>query len=486
MATIAFPATAEKSTRIKTEHARLGDPNRTMLEGVALPTAFQTVVDPTVVNMSMHQPTRPPPSANEGLDLYDVLNNPSSSRSAGQKATTSLPTTAQKSTRIKTEHAPLGDPGRTVLEGFGQSTALQTVINPTEVPGTQLKGMVSPSRAGNYPAHTPSIKPAAPSIKSTAPSWARSVLNKREDQKMASRQTAFASLTPAEKAKQNAWAQGVINRSIRCPQGFEWTRKDEHNGYLCAGESHFVTDDLIGEGKGGILLVPGGKMNHLEKWWGPYYPDPKKKQRFVYGGPQTGNHFSSLGPDWIEPKKSIYHWPKAWQIIGGLKGPVGNRADYPLLEQNLMQFWYSPIRIHREKSHGAILFLRKDKVKDSDPSRGSQSQVASPASPHRSHRDSHPRSPGSRHSAQPPYQRMMNVFGPPRSGFHYNNPFAAQYANAFFGLSGNAGPGLIPSAFPPNNNSGSQLRSEFPTIGNSHISRALHNWQNPASPSHRL
>ncbi|PMD18295.1 hypothetical protein NA56DRAFT_535987, partial [Hyaloscypha hepaticicola] len=102
----------------------------------------------------------------------------------------------------------------------------------------------------------------------------KSVLTKPGDQKMASRQTAFASLTPAEKAKQNAWAQGVLTRSLHCPRGFEWTRREEPNGlkgYLCAGESHFVTDDMVGEGKGGILIVPGGKMNHMEKWWGPYY-----------------------------------------------------------------------------------------------------------------------------------------------------------------------------------------------------------------------
>jgi hypothetical protein len=88
---------------------------------------------------------------------------------------------------------------------------------------------------------------------------------------------------------------------------------------------------------------------------------------------------------------------------------------------------------------------------------------------------------------------MINAFGSPPSGFHYNNPFAPQPANAPFGPSGNHGPGLIPSgipsafpAFPPNNNTGLQLRSEMETMSNSHISRTLRNWQNPASPRHRL
>ena len=143
-ATTAIPATAQKSTRIKTEYALLGDPNRTMLEGVSLPTAMQTVIERTR-SMFKHQPSQLPPAANEGLDLDKVMNNSSSSRHTNKKATTAIPATAKKSTRIKTEYAPLDDPGRTMLEGFRQSTAHETVFDPTEVPGTQLRGMVLPS-----------------------------------------------------------------------------------------------------------------------------------------------------------------------------------------------------------------------------------------------------------------------------------------------------------------------------------------------------
>jgi hypothetical protein len=368
----AFPATAQKSTRIKTEHAVLGDPGRTVLEGLAPPTAFQTVVGPTVVPVretiyktSKHKSTQPPPAANSGLNLDDIQN-------VHKQATTSFPATAQKSTRIKTERAPLGDPGRTVLEGLAPPTAFQTVVDPTVVPATQYKRMVPPSRGADYPAHTPSIHSAAPSTTSAAPNWAKSVFTKPEDQKMATRQTAYATLSPAEQAKQNTWAQSMINRSIRCPQGYDWNRNHQNpgpSGYQCAGGHHFVTDNLLAEGKGGVFLVQGGTM---EPWWGPYYPDPQNPERLVYGGPQTGHHSTSFGPDWIDPKTQTWHWPKLWQIVEDVKGPPGNEADYPLLEQGLELFFDTPRKID-SKSHGATLILRrKDTVNVPDSPHGWQ------------------------------------------------------------------------------------------------------------------
>ncbi len=381
--------------------------------------------------MSQHQRTRPPPAANAGLDLDDVVNNSSRSRSGNRRATTSFPATAEKSARIKTEHAPLGDPGRTVLEGYEAPTAIQTVITPTVVPGTQLRGLVPASQAGNYPAHTPTINPAAPSIKSPAPTWARNVLTKPDDQEMASRQTAFASLTPDEQVKQNTWAQGVIKRSIRCPKGYHWDREEEHKGYRCAGGYHFVTDDLLGEGKGGILLIPGGKRNKMEKWWGPYFPDPEQPDRFVYGGPETVNvNFSMFGPDWTEVKTSTWHWPKLWQIIEGLEGPPGNEADYPLLEQGLSSLWCRPMKLE-SKSHGATLVIKKDKVEAPDPSQGRQDRnvgsgsgggsgsemtgAVTPRSPSESRNKnfgSQLRSPGSHHSLPLSYHSNINAVGP--------------------------------------------------------------------------
>ena len=313
--------------------------------------------------MPKHESTPPPPAASKGLDLGDLINNISLSNNTRKQATTSFPATAQQSTRIKTEHAPLGDPGRTVLEGVAPPTAFQTVVDPTVVPGTGLRGMVPPSQGAGYPAHTPSMILAAPSIKSAAPNWARSVLTKPEDQKMASRQTAFATLSPAEQAKQNTWAQSIIGRSIQCPQGFDWERHHNNTGYQCAGKHHFVSDDLLAEGKGGVMLVPAGGRGDMERWWGPYYPDPKKPERLVYGG--SGNHSinSSFGPDWTEPKTETWHWPKLWQIFKGLKGPPGNEADYPLLEHNLALFFLMPVGI-RSSSHGATLVLRGDPADD--------------------------------------------------------------------------------------------------------------------------
>jgi hypothetical protein len=191
---------------------------------------------------------------------------------------------------------------------------------------------------------------------------------------MASRQTAFATLSPAEQAKQNTWAQSIIGRSIRCPQGYDWERHYKNTGYQCAGKHHFVHDYLLAEGKGGVLLVPAGGRGNMETWWGPYYPDPKKPERLVYGGSINDHHFSSsFGPDWTEPKNETWHWPKLWQIIGGLRGPPGNEADYPLLEQNLPYFFRTPIKIH-SSSHGVTLILRKDPA--ADPFEGWQNRGA--------------------------------------------------------------------------------------------------------------
>jgi hypothetical protein len=242
----------------------------------------------------------------------------------------------------------------------------------TAAPATQLKGIVPPSQGAGYPAHTPSIHSAAPSTTSAAPNWAKSVFTKPEDQKMASRQTAFATLSPAEQAKQNTWAQSMISRSIRCPQGYDWNRNHQNpgpSGYQCAGGHHFVTDNLLAEGKGGVFLVQGGTM---EPWWGPYYPDPRNPERLVYGGPLTGHHSTSFGPDWIDAKTQTWHWPKLWQIVEGVKGPPGNEADYPLLEQGLELFFNTPRKI-RSKSHGATLILRrKDTVNVPDSPHGWQ------------------------------------------------------------------------------------------------------------------
>jgi hypothetical protein len=552
-ATTSFPATAQKSTRIKTERAPLGDPGRTVLEGLAPPTAFQTVVRPTVVPVketiyktSKHKSTRPPPAANSGLNLDDLNNSPS--KHTHKQATTSFPATAEKSTRIKTELAPLGDPGRTILEGLALPTALQTVVDPTVVPATQykgmlppsqgagypahtpsmisatpsiksatpatqLKGMAPPSQGAGYPAHTPSMIPVAPSIKSAAPAtqlkgmmvppsqgagypahtpsihsaapsttsaapnWAKSVFTKPEDQKMATRQTAYSTLSPAEQAKQNTWAQSMINRSIQCPQGYDWNRNQQNQGYQCAGGHHFVTDELLREGKGGVLLIQGGSTH---PWWGPYYPDPQNPERLVYGGSQTGHHSTSFGPDWMDPKTSTWHWPKLWQIIEGVKGPPGNEADYPLLEQGLELFFNTPRRI-RSKSHGATLFLRrKDTVNIADSPHGWQYRNGSWAPPsgagsglsyaglrhspsklhtddfglqvisldtlhrkkdfQRSHSGSESRSsgspsnshssisssalssPGTRHSTPPRYSNDTNAFGASPSGYHPSNP----------------------------------------------------------------
>jgi hypothetical protein len=109
-------------------------------------------------------------------------------------------------------------------------------------------------------------------IASLAPPSTKSILVTPKDIHMASRQPNFATLTPKEQTEQNDWAQDMIKRVGACPENFEWVRRENPGGYQCEGGGHGITDELLAEGKGGI-------MAHATKKWGeskgPYYPDPE-------------------------------------------------------------------------------------------------------------------------------------------------------------------------------------------------------------------
>ncbi len=73
------------------------------------------------------------------------------------------------------------------------------------------------------------------------------------DVAMASRQVQYESLSPQDKQKQEEWAQEKIRSLGPCPEGFEWLRVP--GGYNCGGGSHWQSDELVAEGKGGFYML---------------------------------------------------------------------------------------------------------------------------------------------------------------------------------------------------------------------------------------
>jgi hypothetical protein len=89
---------------------------------------------------------------------------------------------------------------------------------------------------------------------------------------MASKQPNYATLTPQEKTEQDNWAQEMIKRVGACPENFDWVRRENPGGYQCEGGGHGITDELLAEGKGGIMVLATKKWGQSK---GPYYLDPE-------------------------------------------------------------------------------------------------------------------------------------------------------------------------------------------------------------------
>ena len=77
-----------------------------------------------------------------------------------------------------------------------------------------------------------------------------SLLRSSHDVKMTSRQTRIESLPPSERAAQEIWAHEQLKHfDGTCAAGYDWYRVK--GGYRCEGGRHFVSDELLAEGKGG-------------------------------------------------------------------------------------------------------------------------------------------------------------------------------------------------------------------------------------------
>ncbi|KAG9232630.1 hypothetical protein BJ875DRAFT_345895, partial [Amylocarpus encephaloides] len=68
--------------------------------------------------------------------------------------------------------------------------------------------------------------------------------------------------------EQEQWAQQRLSLASACVSGFAWGRVG--NGYRCCGENHYITDQLLAEGRGGFYTRADG-VGKSERWSGPLY-----------------------------------------------------------------------------------------------------------------------------------------------------------------------------------------------------------------------
>ncbi|MAD83713.1 MAG: hypothetical protein CL912_12195 [Deltaproteobacteria bacterium] len=83
------------------------------------------------------------------------------------------------------------------------------------------------------------------------------------DIEMAAKQTQIAELTGQELEEQEKWAfEKLKAHAGTCPAGFAWGRwtieecgeQVRLDGYRCRGGSHFVSHEMVAEGKGGVMM----------------------------------------------------------------------------------------------------------------------------------------------------------------------------------------------------------------------------------------
>ncbi|TVY92724.1 hypothetical protein LAWI1_G001562 [Lachnellula willkommii] len=79
------------------------------------------------------------------------------------------------------------------------------------------------------------------------------------ESRMATRQTQYQQLPAQEQQEQEQWAQSRLSHNWKkCQAGFLWVR--DVNGYRCTAGFHFVTDELVAEGKGYFFVGGGGLL----------------------------------------------------------------------------------------------------------------------------------------------------------------------------------------------------------------------------------
>jgi hypothetical protein len=118
-----------------------------------------------------------------------------------------------------------------------------------------------------------------------------------------------------------------------CPSGFDWRRVTD--GYNCKGRgTHFISDELLAEGRGGVFYVPAGPHGRLKPKWGPYYEDPNDPipGSFIYAGDP-----SVACPEGMKDGCAV--WPKIWKLVPGLTGMPQTQEEIDRLNDALAEVY---------------------------------------------------------------------------------------------------------------------------------------------------
>jgi hypothetical protein len=202
---------------------------------------------------------------------------------------------------VNTSQYTLGDNTRSYLEGRRPITSkAPNIARPIGTAGSgNNAGAVKHARTVSHSMSAAAARPtqAAWAFASKTGTALPSLLQSAHDAQMASRQSQIDSMEPSDRQAQSSWAQSIIQRSRCCPQKYGWNRAI--GGYHCAGGHHYISDSLLADGNGGVLVLDD--PNNVSLSYGPYYPDPSHIGQFLYCGPEPK---PSRAPEYVNESGS--------------------------------------------------------------------------------------------------------------------------------------------------------------------------------------
>lgn len=218
------------------------------------------------------------------------------------------------------------------------SVPAHELYQPTVVPSSSSSSRPRPSQQHQSssraePSHRPSqqqqqYQPSTAPQASSRPSRATTTLTTPHDEDMAKRQTKYASLAPQQKVEQDQWAHHQLQMNAgSCPAGFYWNRTDDCgglNGYLCRGGSHFVTDELLAEGRRRFYIrsMRPGTFREMA-WDGPF--DAAGIDQYIQQQVQNNREIMRQAIEQRDQRRMQQGWPGMFPGPGGFhgQGPLG-------------------------------------------------------------------------------------------------------------------------------------------------------------------